>query len=69
MPQSRSTITLGLPAILLVAATAAAAVPPELTPQQFLDICRSASVEAAREKGDRLGWQQLPDDPKWRRAF
>lgn len=54
---------------LLAIATTAAAMPPELTPQQVLDVCRSASIASAIEKGDGLGWQRAPEDPGWREIY
>lgn len=54
---------------LLIVATNATAMPPELTPSQFLDICRSSTIASASEKGDRLGWQRVPEDAAWRRSF
>lgn len=64
------TIIGGLCAALLNMPPAAAA-PIEMTVDHLLNICEASNVQAARERGDELGWQRLTDaeTEEWRTHF
>lgn len=60
-----------LPAsLLIVILPAAAAAQSPVTPEALFDFCRSPSIEAARQKGEAIGWPQAAerDLAEWREA-
>lgn len=67
---------IGLPALaaaMLIAGGCAIAAAEPLSPARMLDVCTSRSVAEAGAKGDRLGWQAVPDsDPdmaNWKKSY
>ncbi|NSZ17092.1 hypothetical protein [Agrobacterium vitis] len=40
-----------------------------ITVAQALAVCRSTSVEEARQKGDQLGWPRMPEDKNWKSSY
>lgn len=57
-------------AILLVAMPIGAAAQSRVTPEALLDFCRAPTIEAARQKGDAIGWPAASerDMEQWRQA-
>ncbi|MGV1803775.1 hypothetical protein ACQZ6A_18070 [Agrobacterium vitis] len=41
----------------------------EVTVAQALDVCRSATVQEATQKGDLLGWPRMPEDKNWKSSY
>ncbi|MBR0644382.1 hypothetical protein [Plastoroseomonas hellenica] len=65
------TLVTGLVINAVFAAGLAAAMPPALTIDQLLDICRSPTVAEAAATGDRLGWPRMNAArlEEWRAGF
>jgi hypothetical protein len=64
-------LVVGVAINMFLVAGLAVAMPPALTIDQLLDICRSLTVLEAAAKGDRLGWPRMTGArvEEWRAGF